>query len=60
MIGASAQLTDIYHHSAMSRAMADTRQLWIALIMVERWQILLVSCELCHHQKTIESDSVTR
>jgi hypothetical protein len=34
MIGASAQLTDICHHSAMSRAMADiTGELWIVRLL---------------------------
>ena len=54
MAGASAQLTDIYHHSSTSRAMVDIHQLWIALIMVKQWW------ELCSHEKTIESDSVTQ
>jgi hypothetical protein len=34
MIDANSQLTDLCHHSAMSRALVDTRQLWIAVTMV--------------------------
>src|ERR1700676_928608 len=34
MINANSQLTDLHHHSAMSRSMADTCQLWIVVTMV--------------------------
>jgi hypothetical protein len=42
MINANSQLMDLCPHSTMSRAMADIHQLWIAVTMAGRWQILFV------------------